>query len=281
MKNITIKVPAKINLTLDVLGLNEGYHDINSLVCSVDLFETIKIKPRKDGLISLKCKGIDPCCDLYSNNAYKAIKLFREKYGTKGVDVTIDKKIPVGAGLGGSSADVSGVLNGMKAVFELDVDLEEIALNIGSDTAYMLKGGWARISGRGERVEFLDVDKKLYMIILTADENVSSKHCYRKFDILKKKYQPCTDGVIEALKHGKQEELFALAKNDLTNPAITFVKDIDFNIKALKKAGAPLAVMTGSGSATVGVFFNKAQRDKVYKVLKPLYNDKAIKVETI
>ncbi len=281
MKKTTIKVPAKINLTLDVLGLKDGYHALQSLVCSVDVYDTVTVKRRKDGNISLKSKGYDPKCDLYSNNAYKSAKLFRETFGTTGVDIIINKKIPVGGGMGGSSADVAGVLNGMKAVYEIPFDMEETANKLGSDTAYMLKGGWAIMSGRGETVEFLDIDKTLYFIIIPESESVSSKHSYQKFDMMKKKYPPCTKSVVEALKSGNEQEFYGLAKNDLTMASSHFVDKIEFNLTALKKAGAPLALMTGSGSATVGVFFNKEQRNKTLKALKPLYKKALIKAKTV
>ena len=277
----TIKVPAKLNLTLDVLGVSDGYHLISSLVCSVNLYERVTVKPRKDRLINLKCKGIDPCCDLYSNNAYKAVKLFLETFDTKGVDVVIDKRIPVGAGMGGSSADVSGVLNCMNTVFEKGVDLSELANALGSDTAYMLKGGWAVISGRGEQIDFKNVDRTLYMIILTAEQSVSAKSCYQKFDFLNESYPPCTQTAFEALVNGDEERFCELAKNDLTNSAISFVEEISFNLNALKKAGAPLALMTGSGSATVGGFFDKKQRDMVFKKLKKLFKGKIYKAHTV
>ncbi len=280
MKKIKLRVPAKLNLTLDILGNSGGYHNIKSLVCSIDIFDTITLKRRTDWDINLINKGIDPECSIVDNNAYKTAKLFSDTFITEGVDMIIEKNIPVGAGLGGSSADIAGVLNGMKALFEVDKSIEPLADNLGSDCKYMLNGGWAIISGRGEKIDFKKVDKTLYFVILLGDESVSTKACYRKFDSLKKNFKPCTERVYKALVENETEK-FLTAKNDLLFSAISLMDGIDFNLKALKKAGAPLSIMTGSGSAVVGVFLDQKQRDKVFNILKPLYQDKILSAKSL
>lgn len=281
MKKVKIKIPAKINLTLDVAEVKEGFHEIKSLVCSIDIFDEITIKRRKDWDVNLKMRGIDAMCSVQQNNAYRAGKLFSDHFITEGVDITINKKIPVGAGLGGSSADVAGVLNGMKELFKVEEELDELANKLGSDCAYMLKGGWAVISGKGEKVKYNKLDKKLYLIIITEEQGVSSKEAYEKFDALKKKPKPCTDKVFKHLAENEFEKAFALAKNDLYPASLTFVQQMDFNVKALKKVGANLALMTGSGSSVVGVFLSEADRDKAYKTLKALFKGQILKANTL
>lgn len=281
MKKIKVKVPAKINLTLDILGAEKGYHNLKSLVASINIYDTITIKRRTDWDVTLVNKGIDPNCDKLSNNAYKAAKLFSDTFITEGVDIVIQKNIPVGAGLGGSSADVAGVLNGMKAMFAPDKDVVGLANTLGSDCAYMLNGGWAIMSGKGDKVDFKKVDKTLYLIIILARNGVSSGACYKKFDSLKKISKPCTDKTYKAFMENEFEKFCSCAKNDLYAPAKYFVEELDFNEKALKKAGAPLVVMTGSGSAMLGVFIDKKQRDKVYKTLKPIYKQEILKAQTL
>ena len=118
MKNIVINAPAKVNFTLDVLGVEENYHKIKTLVSTIDLYDKITIKKRKDSRIKLVMKGIKVDCEITENNAYKAAKAFIEKYKTLGVDIIVNKKIPVGAGLGGSSADIAGVLNAMEGLYQ-------------------------------------------------------------------------------------------------------------------------------------------------------------------
>ncbi len=281
MKKIKLKTPAKINLTLDVVGVKEKFHEIKSLVASIDLYDYFTIKKRKDNAVNLITKGINPRCDIVDNNAYKSAKLFINAFKTNGVDIIVDKRIPVGAGLGGSSVDIAGVLKGMKELYGIKESVIPLADSLGSDSSYMLKGGWAVLKGRGDEQEFVDIRSPLYLIALIEDKGVSSKKCYKKFDESKIKPTECTDKALNALKNGKFEEFCALAKNDLFLPSSSFVEKIAFNINSLKQAGAPLAIMTGSGTATLGVFNDKKSRDKVYKKLKPLYGGKILKAKTI
>ena len=90
MKKYTIKVPAKINLTLDVLGAENGYHQIDSLVASISVYDTITVKKRTDGKITITNKGLPIDCPIIENNAYQAGKLFIDTFGTPGVDIIID-----------------------------------------------------------------------------------------------------------------------------------------------------------------------------------------------
>ena len=283
MKKIKVKTPAKINFTLDVMKPNEqGFHNIKSLVASIDIYDYITIKKRTDWDITLVNKGIDPNCEMTKNNAYLAAKLFSDTFMTEGVDIIIEKNIPVGAGLGGSSADVAGVLNGMKRLFNLDVDVTPLASKLGSDTTYMLGGGYAILSGKGDKVEFKKIDKKLYLLVITEKQGASSKEVYQKFDTLKKQNKyACTETAYKALADNEIEEFFAVAKNDLFPASVSFVEEIDFNIKALKKAGAPLALMTGSGSAVFGVFTSIKERARAFKKLKLLFKDQIFMAETV
>ena len=188
MKKVKIKAPAKINLTLDVLGVTDGYHDIKSLVASIDVYDEITLKARKDSTITLECTGINIGCDTFDNNAYK-----------------IKKNIPIGAGLGGSSADIAGVLLGMKNLYQVKGNLHTIANELGSDSNYMLSGGYAVITGRGERVHPREIDKTLYLILVTEDKSITARASYKAFDKLEKIFKPCTAAAEKALKDGDKE----------------------------------------------------------------------------
>ncbi len=280
MKKTTIKAKAKINLTLDILGVSGGYHLLSSLVCSINLSDTITVKKRKDNNITLKNKGIKIDCSLIENNAYRAARLFQKTFATSGVDITINKKIPIGGGLGGSSADIAGVLNAMKKLFNVKEDLGKLANELSSDAYYMLKGGYALMSGRGDKVEWLNANKKLYFIIFQDSMSVSTRACYKRFDELNINPENCTEQALNAFKNN-DEKFFEIIKNDLYQPAVTLNPNIELNLIALKNAGAKTAIMTGSGSAVIGVFNNKKERDKVYKILLGRFGNKIIKTETI
>ena len=280
MKKITVKANSKVNLTLDILGVSGGYHLLSSLVCSTALSDTITVRKRKDDLITLKNKGIKIDCSLIDNNAYKTAKLFQKTFNTSGVDIIIDKRIPLGGGLGGSSADIAGVLNAMKKLFNVSEGLEKIANELSSDACYMLKGGYAVMSGRGDKVEYLNTNKKLYFVVFTDKNSVSSRACYKRYDELNISTENCTEQVLNAFNEN-DEKFFGLLKNDLYKPATTLNSNIELNLIALKNAGAKTAIMTGSGSAVLGVFNDKKERDNVYKILIGRFGNKILKTETV
>ena len=159
-----VKAYAKINLTLNITGRNDGFHDIESLVTTVDIYDTITVSARRDDKITLEMrmagKRFAEDIPVERNNAYKAAKLFAETFKTGGADVKIVKRIPLAGGLGGSSADAAGVLNAMKILYGVSEDVKPLADMLGSDTGYMTSGGFALISGRGERVEKIESETK-------------------------------------------------------------------------------------------------------------------------
>ena len=281
MKKIKLKAPAKVNLTLDIIGQKDGYHELESFVCSVDVADEITLKMRKDSRVTLTTLGLPIGVETMENNAYKAAMAFKEKFNVGGVDIKIKKNIPIGAGLGGSSADIAGVLKGMKALFEVSEDVAELANSLGSDCSYMLNGGFAVMKGRGEIVEKKVVNLPLYFLIIVEKKSISSRNCYKKYDEQRKTYQPCTKAALDAINKGDFEVFTGVIKNDLYPAAKALMKEIDFNLSTLKKAGAPTALMTGSGSAVYGVFKSEKERDVVYKKLHPLFKEQLIKAKSI
>lgn len=281
MKKVTVKIPAKVNLTLDVLGLTGKYHEIKSLVASINLYDAITLYKREDHQITVRVTGIPVDCDPADNNAYKAAKLFCKKFSLEGVDIKIHKNIPVGGGLGGSSADIAGVLIALKNLYQIDCDLLPIANELGSDAGYMLYGGYAEMSGRGDKIERYDSRRTFYMLLIKEDSQISAKAAYKKFDQNGITYSPATPEAKKALFDGNNVALFACLKNDLQQAAAEILPDTSFNIAALKKAGAKAALLAGSGPTTYAIFDDKKERDKVYKKLLPLYGKKLIRAETV
>ncbi len=281
MRKVKIKIPAKINLTLDVIGINDGYHQLKSLVASVNVYDIITIKKRKDKTITLTETKLKSGCDVASNNAYKACVAYTEKFGASGVDIVLEKNIPVGAGLGGSSADIAGVLLGMKKLFNPLQDVKELADALGSDSGYMLDGGWAIISDRGNDVERLNIDVKLFLLAITEETSISTKECFKLFDDGAKYCEECTDNAVNAFLKGNLNGFASFIKNDLLTSSATLLPSINENIKALENAGAIKALMTGSGSATYGIFKSKKERDCAYKKMRLDFSDRLIKLETI
>ncbi len=258
MNTVKEKGYAKVNLFLDVLGKTEGFHDIDTVVATVNLFDTVSVTKRKDDKIVLRTTGGPYTLPKEeNNNAYKAAKLFQDAYNTGGVDISVTKRIPVGGGLGGSSADISATLNAMKKLFGIEEDVKPLADSLGSDSGYMLKGGFARLTGRGEKVEFLDFgDLKLHLIIAVPSVGVSAKEAYEEYD---KNPLPIRAGggeeIIKNLSSGK------VVKGDFYNALYDASAKLNPKISGAFGLIASLSpeavVMSGSGSACIGIFSSK------------------------
>lgn len=275
-----LKIPAKINLTLDVKKTDGEYHAVRSLVCSVDIFDTIILKSRKDGLITLKEKGIKSGCSITDNNAVKSAVKYMKETGSNGASITLKKGIPVGAGLGGSSADVAGTLILMEKLYKKNADILSLANSLGSDTGYMLNGGLKVLSGRGDIIDDVDANFDAYFLIITDKTSVSTKKCYQLFDE-EKEVKGCTDLAIDFLKDGDTDNFYKVLKNDLYKPALNLLGALKEKILDLKKSGAKTALMTGSGSAVYGIFANEKQRDFAYKALVKKYGKSLIKAKFV
>ena len=195
MNYIRVRSYAKINLSLDVLGVRDGYHLIDSVVTTIDICDIIAVKKRKDELVSITMRGMGSEDIPYErNNAVKAAEAFISAYSTTGADITVWKNIPMGAGLGGSSADAAGVLNALGALYGVDdaVGIKAIADSLGSDTGYMLTGGYARISGRGEIVRPLGCDLKLDLALIIPSSGVSTGTAMPLMEPSHAKSMPCS-----------------------------------------------------------------------------------------
>lgn len=279
MKKITVKIPAKLNLTLDVTGRSNGYHELDSLFISVNVFDTITAKKRKDGKIRLSFYGVPIGVIAENSNAYKAAAAFIEKFKTNGADIIIKRKIPAGGGMGGSSADAAGVLKAMAALYDVKDGLKDIADGIGSDVAFMIGGGFARVRGRGTDVTPLKLKQKLYFILFTGGKGVSSAECYKRYDVRGETYPPCTDDVLTALENDDYSLLFRSIKNDLSISAQDLVPEINDKLSVLKRFAPPC--VTGSGSTVFAVFNDKKARNAAYKTLKKAYGSAIIKTESV
>ena len=167
---LTLKAHAKVNLTLEVLGLrDDGYHEVASIMQTVDLHDTVRLTPAND--ITLTCDA--PELESTDNLAFKAAQLLREESGyAGGAHIAIEKVIPVSAGLGGGSSDAAATLRGLNDLWQLDMplaQLETIAAQLGSDVPFLLEGGTAIALGRGERIRRLPSAEVQWLVMVTPD----------------------------------------------------------------------------------------------------------------
>ena len=269
MENVAVRAYAKVNFTLDVLGNADGYHLIDSLVCTIDLYDLVRARRRRDGEVRVTMRGMPYPLPPEKNNACHAAKAFVARFATTGADILIDKHIPVGGGLGGSSADGAGVLLALGALYGVPREaLFLLASGLGSDTAAQLTCGFQRMRGRGERLARLTGLPKLYFVLLCPEGGVSSADCYRKFDALggASCCRGATERAIAALAAG---ELTAGAfSNDLLTAACALNGEIS-EAMAAARALFPLAAgMTGSGSTVFALFLERAARDRALLLAK-------------
>ncbi len=256
----TVKVLsyAKLNLTLDITGKEDNYHTLDSLVVTVGLYDKIVARKRKDPLIGVTMHGMGSD-KLYpeENHAVRAGEKFVEAFGTNGADITVYKNIPMGAGLGGSSADAAGVLNALAQLYEITdfVKLKAIADGLGSDTGYMLRGGLARMRGRGDEVEFFSDSPDMHFLLLCPKSDVSTAECYQTYDRLSEPNGAGrTERCLEAYRSMGLGEAARLFGNDLFESAKSLNGEAGEAVARLREFSPLGAGMTGSGSAAFALF---------------------------
>ena len=254
-----IKANAKINLSLKITGKRpDGYHLIDTVMHSVGLFDEIQIE---------KADNITVSCDKYdipqeSNIAFKAARLFFENTNiSSGVDIRIIKNIPAAAGLGGGSADAAAVLLGLDCLYNTNLGeqaLCEMALKLGADVPFFIKGGCQRAQGIGEKLTQLPTMKSGYILLCKADTKPSTAEMYRLLDSQNPKNND-TEKVLSAIN---SNDLNALSKS-LFNDFLTVWGETELEL--ILKGLSPLAVsLSGSGPTFFAVFddFEKALNAK-------------------
>ncbi|MDU5107186.1 4-(cytidine 5'-diphospho)-2-C-methyl-D-erythritol kinase [Clostridium sp.] len=271
-----IKAYAKINISLDIVGKREdGYHLLEMIMQSIDLYDELNIeKQNKD--ITIKCnKPYVPTDE--RNLAYKAAKLFMEKYQiNSGVSININKNIPVCAGLAGGSTDGAAVLKAMNTIFDIhasDEELMELGLQLGADVPYCIKGGTALCRGIGEEVTKLNDFKDKILVLVKPPFGVSTKSVYQEFDLSKARSHPNTDVLIKAIEENDLRIVANNMKNLLENVTLRKHK-ILINIKEeMKNSGSIGTMMSGSGPTVFAFFDDMLKAQKCFEKMKLKYND--------
>ncbi|MCH5155847.1 MAG: hypothetical protein J1F69_04500 [Clostridiales bacterium] len=265
---VKLRAFAKVNLSLNITGRDDsGMHTLDSLMMSVDLFDTVTVTPRSDEKIVVSFIGADVG---ENNTAYKAAAAVRDIIGG-GYDITVEKGIPIGAGLGGSSADGAAVLRALDVLHRLPergVDMRKVALSVGSDVPFMLTGGLARVRGLGEDLFFIENKLKLFIVGLMAD-SVSTAAAYKKFDELYGDFTYCptdTDKLCNLLLDGNDKAVNHFG-NALYEPAVCFSPEIKNNAELLRSYGAAVN-LTGSGGMVLGYFTDIQMFYDCYTALK-------------
>lgn len=253
-----VKSYAKINLSLNINGVKDGYHLLDSVFCSIDIYDTILAKPRKDSLINVYMHGLgSESIPPEKNNAVKAGEAFVKTFKTNGADIEIYKDIPIGAGLGGSSADVAGVINAMAKIYKITDKsaLKALALSLSSDAGYMLGGSFARVTSKGEKIFPLPVKERYHMLLIIPDSQVSSGECYKKYDeypdeIARHDSEICATGLVT----GNFSLVASGVYNALSKPSSALDKNVERALFEAAEFSPSAYAVTGSGSAVFALF---------------------------
>lgn len=263
MNSVKIKSYAKINLTLEIDGTENGFHLLDSAVANIDLCDTVYLKKKRGRFSTVVMHGMgSEKIPPEKNNALKAAEAFSQAFDTDGAEITVFKDIPIGAGLGGSSADICGVLNGMARLYGVEdrAKLKALADTLGSDTGYMLDGGFARMQGRGDKVTPIKTDTVLHLLLICPKTPVSAGECYKKYDELPHTLawrESQTENCIRALLDKDVNGVGMSVTNDLYVPALHVNEDVQTAHEQALSFSPLGACMSGSGSAVFALFETK------------------------
>ena len=186
MDELAIKALAKINLGLDVLRRREdGYHEVKMVMQTIHLYDQLHLKKIESGIHLETNLGFLPVDE--SNLAYRAARLMKEKYQIEeGIDIRLNKRIPVAAGMAGGSTDAAGVLYGINELFNLGIkrkELMELGVQIGADVPYCIMRGTALAEGIGEKLTSLPPMVKCPVVIAKPQVSVSTKYVYENLKL--------------------------------------------------------------------------------------------------
>lgn len=279
MQTLTLSAPAKINLTLDILGLRpDGFHEMNMIMQSVSLQDAVTLTLGAPG-------GIRSSSNLYflpgdnKNLAVSAALAFRDAAGQTWEDLSIHihKNIPVCAGTAGGSSDAAAVLRGLNTLTGAGFSpqaLAELGASIGSDVPYCVLGGTALAQGRGERLTPLPPLPSCYFVLCKPAFSISTPVLFRAWDKRKRRLRPDTKGVIRALEEGdlagigcRLFNVFEEVLSPMQQRDVGAIKGI------LIQAGALGATMSGSGPTVLGLFDREAPAQQALTQLKALYKE--------
>ena len=267
----TVKAPAKINLTLEVLGKRpDGFHEIRSVIQTINLGDSLRFRLSKK--LRFSCDNPDFIVE-ESLISRAAALLQQASRFSKGATIEVAKNIPFSAGLGGDSSDAAAILVGLNRLWELGLSLEELlelAPRLGSDVAFFLYGGTALVEGRGERVNPLSPLPRRWVVLMVPPLLRVAEKTRQLYASLKPEHYSdgrITQQFIKALNEGGGFEPSMLF-NTFENAAFDFFAGLEVYREHFIKLGAPYVHLAGSGPALFTMIEDKAQAEGIYKSLQ-------------
>ncbi len=270
-KMLYVKAPAKINLTLDVLYKRpDNYHEVQMVMTTVDLADRIGLENRNDGLIKIfSADRFVP--DDERNFAYQAAKLLKDTYGIKhGVSITIEKEIPIAAGLAGGSSDAAATLRGLNELWKLNLSLDtlaELGAKIGSDVSFCVYGGTALATGRGEKIQELSAPPACWVVLAKPKIGVSTAEIYGSLKVDQITH-PNTAGMLKAIEANNYELMCNSLGNVLESVTFNLYPEVVTLKEQMQRFGADAVLMSGSGPTVFGLVDTEARVSRIYNGLR-------------
>ena len=258
---------AKINLSLDITGVREdGYHTLESIFLPLDFYDELSIE--KADNMSFEC-NLPFIAFNSSNTVYQAIELMKKEYKIEdNFKIKLKKHIPTKAGLGGGSSDGAAAIRLINRMYGLHLckeKVQELCLKIGADVLFTYYNRPAFVSGIGEKIEFINLKKKYYVLLVKPRYGVSTSECYRLIGDNPKSH-PDIHSLRSALENG--DDYYEFLGNSMEEAAISLLPDIQKVKDSIMEAGAEFALMSGSGSTVFTMSEDEELIKKIYKSLE-------------
>lgn len=278
MRELKLKARAKINLGLDVVRKREdGYHEVRMIMQMINLYDKITLRKKTEPGITVTANlSYLPVNE--DNLVYRAAKLLMDEFQVDGgLEIELQKYIPVAAGMAGGSTDAAAVMVGVNRIFQLGLNkkqLMERGVKIGADVPFCIMRGTALAEGIGEELTPLPAMPHCSLVIAKPKIHVSTKFVYGNLKVRELTEHPDIDGQVQALRENDLEQLVARMGNVLETVTIPAYPVIDDIKHTMMKYGAMGAMMSGSGPTVFGIF---EKEDKAQEVCRLLKKDKAAK----
>ena len=278
MKELKLKAKAKINLGLDVVRKREdGYHEVRMIMQMINLYDKITLRKKTEPGITVTANlSYLPVNE--DNLVYRAAKLLMDEFQVDGgLEIELQKYIPVAAGMAGGSTDAAAVMVGVNRIFQLGLNkkqLMERGVKIGADVPFCIMRGTALAEGIGEELTPLPAMPHCSLVIAKPKIHVSTKFVYGNLKVGELTEHPDIDGQVQALRENNLEQLVTRMGNVLETVTIPAYPVIDEIKHTMMKYGAMGAMMSGSGPTVFGIF---EKEDKAQEVCRLLKKEKAAK----
>jgi 4-diphosphocytidyl-2-C-methyl-D-erythritol kinase len=268
---VLVKAPAKINLSLDVLYKRpDGFHEVEMIMTTIDLADRVELTLLEENKIHiLSHNRYVP--DDQRNLAYQAAKLLKDRFNVeKGVEITIEKTIPVAAGLAGGSSDAAATLRGLNKLWNLGLtmpELAELGSEIGSDVSFCVYGGTALAKGRGEIITELPAPPTSWVILAKPFIGVSTAEVYRRLE-LERMEHPNTKKMIDAINNNDYQSVCKNVGNVLEEVTLKLHPEVAQIKDQMKRFGADAVLMSGSGPTVFGIVQHDSRMHRIYNGLR-------------